>query len=299
MRLPPPLLPGARVALVSPAGPLRSSDELAVAIAQARSFGWEPVVGEHALAKRGYLAGGDTERLHDLNGAFRDASIDGIWCLRGGYGAMRLLDGIDVDAMRSRPRALIGYSDITALHTALSGPADVVTFHGPTARTQLSAFSRDSLERAVVRHRDPCGAATDATTLRPGRAEGRLVGGNLALLASLCGTPFAPDYTDAILFLEDIGEATYRIDRMLRQLALSGALVRLAGIVYGRFTDGTDPADESSCELLEILREAADLAAVPAISGAPVGHIDDQWTIPIGAMAELDADNCTLHVALS
>jgi len=299
MRLPPPLLPDARVALVSPAGPLRSSAELDVAIAQARTFGWEPVVGAHALAKHGYLAGSDADRLLDFNGALRDASIDGIWCLRGGYGAMRLLDGLDVDAMRRRPRTLIGYSDITALHTALGAPADVITFHGPTARSPLSSFSRDSLDRAVVQHADPCGTAFDAETLRGGRAEGRLVGGNLALLSALCGTPFAPDYTGAILVLEDIGEATYRIDRMLRQLALSGAFSKLAGIVYGRFTDGTDPADESSCQLSDILREAADLAGVPAISGAPVGHIDDQWTIPIGAMAELDADNCTLHVAFA
>jgi muramoyltetrapeptide carboxypeptidase len=135
--------------------------------------------------------------------------------------------------------------------------------------------------------------------MRPGRAEGRLVGGNLALLAALCGTRFAPDYTDAILIIEDISEHTYRIDRMLRQLRLSGALSRLAGIVYGRFTDGTDPADENSCDLDDVLREAADHAGVPTISGAPIGHIDDQWTVPIGAMAELDADNLALHVALA
>ncbi len=292
-------MPGARVALVSPSGPLHSGDELDVAIAQARSFGWDPMVGRHALAKYGYLAGRDAHRIDDLNAALADASIDGIWCLRGGYGAMRLLSDVDVDALRSRPRTLIGYSDITALHAALSGPAEVVTFHGPTARTPLSAFSRDSLERAVIQRTDPCGATPDATTMRAGRAQGRLVGGNLALLAALCGTPFAPDYSNAILVVEDIGEATYRIDRMLRQLVLSGAFAKLAGIVYGRFTDGTDPADESSCALTDILREAADIAGVPTISGAPVGHIDDQWTIPIGAMAELDADNCTLHVALS
>jgi muramoyltetrapeptide carboxypeptidase len=277
---------------------LRSRAELDAAIAQARELGWEPVVGEHALSKNGYLAGTDEERLHDLNAALADRKVDGIWCLRGGYGAMRLLDGVDVDAMRIRPRALIGYSDITALHAALGGVADVVTFHGPTARTPLTEFSRDSFERALITQRDPCGTATGATTVRAGRAEGRLVGGNLALLAALCGTRFAPDYTDAILVLEDVGEQTYRIDRMLRQLALNGALSRLAGIVYGRFTDGTDPADESSCELSEVLREAADLAGVPAISNAPIGHIDDQWTLPIGARAELDADTCSLHVTL-
>ena len=298
MRLPPPLSSGARVALIAPAGPLRSSAELDVATAQAISFGWEPVVGEHALARYGYLAGTDDERLRDLNAALADDSIDGIWCLRGGYGAMRILDRLDVEAMRRHPRALIGYSDITALHAAVSGPADVITFHGPTARSSLTGFSRDSLERAVVRQQDSCGVAADARMLQPGRARGRIVGGNLALLASLCGTRFAPDYTGAILILEDVGEATYRIDRMLRQLAMAGALSAIAGFVYGQFSEGTDPDDASSCALDDVLMEAARIGGVPAIAGAPIGHIDDQWTIPIGAMAELDADNQTLHIVL-
>jgi muramoyltetrapeptide carboxypeptidase len=298
MRLPPPLAAGARVALVAPAGPLRSAAELDIATEQARSFGWEPIVGQHALARQGYLAGSDTQRRHELNAALADDTIDGIWCLRGGYGAMRLLDGLDIAAMRKHPKALIGYSDITALHSALGGAANVVTFHGPTARSRLTEFSRDSLVRAVVAHRDPCGPAPEARMLRAGRAEGKLVGGNLALLASLCGTRYAPDYTDTILVLEDIGEPTYRIDRMLRQLALAGALARIAGIAYGHFTEGTDLADESSCSLDDVLREAADIAGVPAIAGIPFGHIDDQWTVPLGAMAELDADNRTLHVAL-
>jgi muramoyltetrapeptide carboxypeptidase len=299
MRLPPPLSSGARVALVAPSGPLRSSAELDIATAQARSFGWEAIVSEHALARQGYLAGSDEQRLRDVNAALANDAVDGIWCLRGGYGSMRILDGLDVGAIRRRPKALIGYSDITALHVALGEAARVVSFHGPTARSPLTEFSRNSLERAVVAQRDPCGAASDARTLRTGRAQGRLVGGNLAMLAALCGTRFAPDYTDAILILEDIGEPTYRIDRMLRQLALSGALGRLAGIAYGQFTDGTDPGDETSCKLDDVLREAADLAGVPAIAGIPLGHIDNQWTVPLGAMAELDADSQTLHVALA
>ena len=298
MRLPPPLSSGARVALIAPAGPLRSGAELDVATAQAVSFGWEAVVGEHALARHGYLAGTDDERLRDLNAALADDSIDGIWCLRGGYGATRILDGLDLDAMRRHPRALIGYSDITALHAAVSGPTDVITFHGPTARSSLTGFSRDSLERAVVRHQDSCGVAAAARVLRRGRVRGRIVGGNLALLASLCGTRFAPDYTGAILILEDVGEATYRIDRMLRQLAMAGALSAIAGFVYGQFSEGTDPDDASSCALDDVLTEAARIGGVPAIAGAPIGHIDDQWTIPIGAMAELDADNGTLHIVL-
>jgi muramoyltetrapeptide carboxypeptidase len=299
MRLPPALGPGARVALVAPAGPLRDSDELARSITHAESLGWEPVPGLHVLRRDGYLAGSDAERLLDLNAALQDDRIDGIWCVRGGYGAMRLLEELDVDAMRRHPKALIGYSDITALHTALGNAADVVTFHGPHAALPLSPFSRDSFERAVVAQRDPCGEATDARALRPGRAEGRLVGGNLSLLASLCGTRFAPDYTGTILVLEDIGEPTYRIDRMLCQLALTGALAGVAGIAYGQFSEGTDPDEASSRALDDVLREAADIAGVPAIAGIPLGHIDDQWTIPLGAIAELDADRRTLHVALA
>ena len=266
---------------------------------QARSFGWDPVMGEHATHRDGYLAGDDASRLHDLNAALRDDAIDGIWCLRGGYGAMRLLPLIDVDAMRRRPRVLIGYSDITALHAAIGGTSHVVTYHGPHAGTRLSPFSRTSMEHAVVARRESCGHAPGARTLRRGRAGGRLVGGNLALLASLSGTPFAPDYTGAILVLEDIGEPTYRIDRMLRQLVLSGALGRVAGIAFGSFTDGTDKDDASSRALDDVLGEAAELAGVPAIAGIPVGHIDDQWTLPLGATAELDADGCSLHVALA
>ena len=262
-------------------------------------MGWVPVVGGNALAVHGYLAGTDEQRVWDLNGALADDTIDGIWCLRGGYGAMRLLGRLDVDALRRRPKAIIGYSDITALHAALGSSANLVTFHGPTARTHMSEFSRRSLDRAVVQGREPCGHAPTARTLRAGRVEGRLVGGNLALLAALIGTPYAPDFADAILVLEDVGEATYRIDRMLRQLVLSGALARVAGLAFGQFTGGTDPHDPTSRPLDDVLAEAAELAGVPAISGIPLGHIDDQWTVPLGAMAELDAVACTLHVALA
>jgi muramoyltetrapeptide carboxypeptidase len=296
--LPPPLAPGARVALVAPAGPLRNSGELTAALAHARALGWEPVVGAHALARAGYLAGTDAERLDDLNTALRDDAIDAVWCLRGGYGVLRLLDGVDYSALRRRPRVILGYSDITALHAAIGQRSELVTFHGPTARGALTPFTRDSLERAVVAQTEPCGRATGARTLRGGRAAGRLVGGNLSLLTALSGTPYAPDYRGAILVLEDVGEATYRIDRMLTHLRLSGALSQVAGIALGHFTDGTDPQDASSRPLDDVLREAADVAGVPAVAGIPIGHIDDQWTIPLGAHAELDADSCTLNVAL-
>lgn len=296
MRLPSPLSKGARVALVAPAGPLRGEQELHAAIEHATSLGWEPVVAPHALARDGYLAGSDEQRAHDLNTALRDDDVDGIWCLRGGYGAMRILPALDYDAMRRNPRPLLGYSDITALHCAVNARSGVVSYHGPTARGALTEFSRDSLLRAVMEQVDPCGHAPLAHTLRGGRAAGRLVGGNLALLAALAGTPYAPDYDGAILVLEDVGEATYRIDRMLQQLRLSGALDRLAGIAFGQFTESTDALDADLRPLDDVLREAADVAGVPALAGIPLGHVGDQWTVPLGARAELDADAHTLHV---
>ena len=299
MRLPPAPPAGARVALVAPAGPLRGEEDLSRAEQNVRSFGWEPIAAPHALARLGYLAGSDAERLADINRAFADESVEAVWCIRGGYGVARLLDQIDYAALRRRPKPLIGYSDITALHAAVGARCEIVTYHGPTARAVLSPFSRASLERALTQRGEPCGVAPAAETLFSGRARGRLTGGNLALLCALAGTPYAPDYQDAILVLEDVNEPIYRIDRMLTQLRLSGALERCAGLVFGAFTDVPTGAPEESGgarTLNEVLSEMAERTGIPCISGAPVGHIEDQWTLPLGANSELDADSRTLTV---
>jgi muramoyltetrapeptide carboxypeptidase len=300
-RVPPPLAPGARVALVAPAGPLAGADDLARAEANARALGWEPVVGPHALAHTAYFAGSDTERLADLNAALADPRVDGIWCLRGGYGAMRILPGVDWDALARRPRPLVGYSDVTALHAAAAARVPgLVTFHGPTARAALTPFSRASLERALTHAGDPCGAAPGAEVLRAGTAAGPLAGGNLALLAALAGTPYLPPLRGAVVVLEDVNEATYRIDRMLRTLLLAGALDGCAALVAGRFTNCPEPCDDDGRRTLaEVLREAGDALGVPTVLGVPVGHVPDQWTLPLGARAELHAagDGVRLDVA--
>jgi muramoyltetrapeptide carboxypeptidase len=295
LEMPPPLRAGARVALVAPAGPLGGPAEVALAEENARSLGWEPVVGRFALARAGYFAGTDDERLTDLRDALTDPTIDGIWCLRGGYGAMRLLPRLDRDLLRQRPRVLLGYSDITALHAAWQG-AGVVSYHGPTARAELSPFSRASLERAVVSGEEPAGEAPDATCIVPGRAEGRLAGGNLALVASLAGTPWAVSFRDAIAVLEDVHEATYRVDRMLVQLRLAGAFDGCRGIMFGHCTDCPDTGDDGRRTLLDLLTELGRSLNVPTVMGVPVGHIPDQWTLPLGATATLDAGAHTLHV---
>lgn len=291
-----PLAHGASVALIAPAGPLQKPDELPRAENNTRTLGWRPVVADHATARMGYLAGNDRTRVDDINRALRDSNIDAVWCLRGGYGVMRILDAIDYDALSAAPKAIIGYSDITALHTAIQRKCKLVTYHGPTAREVMSDFSRDSLARAVVDQTDSCGSAHGARELRAGAAEGRLVGGNLSVLASLAGTPYAPDYDDGILILEDVGEPVYRIDRMLRQLLLTGALARLRGIAFGDCTNCREDAGGGGRPLDEVIREFADALGVPCLAGIPVGHIADQWTIPLSASARLDTASRTLTV---
>jgi muramoyltetrapeptide carboxypeptidase len=295
-RFPPTLGAGARVALVAPSGPLRDASDLERAKSNVRALGWEPLVGEHVLERHGYLAGTDEHRLADLNRFGTDDSIDAVWCLRGGYGAARLLDGIDYDGWSRRARALIGYSDITALHAAIGQRANIVTYHGPTARAELTAFTQSSFADVMALGDDGmCRVQHDTIrTLLPGTATGRLVGGNLALVVSLLGTPYAWDLDGAILVLEDVSEQVYRIDRMLTQIRHSGA--RLAGLVFGGFTDIPHDTITGERPLGDVLAEFADDFGVPCVSGFPIGHVPDHVTLPLGALASLDADARTLLI---
>jgi muramoyltetrapeptide carboxypeptidase len=295
-RAPPPLAPGARVALVAPAGPLGGRDDLDRAIANVRDLGWEPVVATHALARTGYFAGDDDARAADLNSALRDTRIDAVWCLRGGYGAIRILDRIDWSVLRGHGKPVLGYSDVTAVHGAIARQAGLVSYHAPTARTTLSAFSRASLERAVMRGEDSCGVATRARVLRPGRAMGRLEGGNLAVFAALIGTPYLPSLDGAILVLEDVNEAVYRIDRMFAQLRLSGTLHGVRAIVFGECVNCPEESDDGARRLDDVLLELAETLRVPCLAGVPVGHVSEQWTVPLGALAEVDAEGRALRV---
>ena len=209
---------------------------------------------------------------------------------------MRILSDIDFEALSRAPKAIIGYSDITALHAAVQGRCGLVTYHGPHSREALTDFSRDSLRRAVVEQTDSCGVAPEAREINSGVAEGRLAGGNLAILAALCGTPFAPDLSEGIVLLEDIDEPVYRIDRMLQQLKLAGALNGCRAIVFGQCVKCPDDAGGGGRPFDEVLGEIAQSLGVPCLAGIPVGHIAEQWTIPLGAMAKLDTSERSLTV---
>ena len=301
---PPRLAPGHRISLIAPAGPLLERDDLTRAEELCRALGYEPVVGRNAYSRHGYCAGTDEERLADLNRALQDSSIDAIWCIRGGYGSLRLLDQVDYSALARRPKALIGFSDVTALLNAVTRLTGVVTFHGPVARAGMPPFSRTHFDR-VLTSAAPAGRlgritqATDLlvpqenriVTLTGGVAEGPLAGGNLTLLQCLIGTPYFPELAGTILFLEDVGEDLYRIDRMLAHLRLIGALRRLAGVVVGRFTEMKRSGGDGALGFDEVLTGYFGPLGIPVAYGFPVGHIEAQWTLPLGIRARLDADS--------
>ena len=242
------------------------------------------------------------DRLADLNQAIADPSIDAIWCIRGGYGVTRILDRVAFQPLRDRPKAIVGYSDITALLLAAVRHAGLVTFHGPTARAPMPVFSRFHFERVLAgaepagrlgRLPEPAGVLVPKEnrilTLRPGVAEGPLMGGNLSLLQCLVGTPHWPGLDGAILFLEDVGEDLYRVDRMLAHLRAAGVLAGLAGVAVGRFTQLQRHMSDGAFGFDEVLATYFEPLGVPVAFGFPVGHIDDQWTLPLGVRARLDA----------
>jgi len=299
---PPRLASGARVAIVAPSGPCLEQDDVTRSLELCRALGLDAVFGAHVRDRLGYLAGSDADRLSDLNAALRDPAIDAVWCIRGGYGMTRILDEVDFEALRRHPKAIIGFSDITALLHAAHGETGVVTFHGPTARHPMPEFSLRHFDE-VLRNAEPAGRlerlappagvlaprTNRIVTLCPGVAEGPLLGGNLSLLQCLIGTKYFPDFSGAILFLEDVGEALYRVDRMLAHLRAVGAFTHLAGVLVGRFTEMRRETGDGAFGFDEVLEQYFGPLGVPVAYGFPVGHIDEQWTLPLGVRARFDA----------
>lgn len=286
--------------LVSPSGPTRP-ERVARGVELLTGWGLRPVLAPNAYARRGYLAGEDKLRAADLNAAFADPEVRGVLCTRGGYGAQRVVDAIDMTAVRRDPKVVAGFSDITALQLALWRGARLATVHGPgvawlDARTPpVSAESmRGALmttEPVVVKRSE---AEETAPVLVPGTATGVLLGGNLSLIASSVGTPDMPDLTGAILLVEDVQEAPYRVDRMLTHLRRAGVLAGLAGVAVGQFTDC---ADDWAVGVSEVLADRLGDLGVPVLGGLPVGHGVGQLTVPVGTPATLDATAGILTVS--
>ena len=300
---PPRLAPGDTVALVCPASPPETRRLLLQGRRRLEQLGLRVLVGSHALSERGYLAGSDRERLHDLEAGFRDPRVKAIFCARGGYGASRLLASFDVALARRHPKALVGFSDITILHLALQ-KAGVVSFWGPMPCTSLgwSQFSVRSLGRVLTSGhaagRVPFSRDHRAKTLRPGVGRGRLTGGTLSLLTASLGTPYEVETRGRIVFLEDVGEEPYRVDRMLTQLVGAGKLADAAGVALGIFT-GTEVRNSpggSSLTMRQVFADHLVPLRVPILANVAVGHVPDQVTLPYGIEAVLNARARTLEL---
>ncbi|KAB0492681.1 S66 peptidase family protein [Pseudomonas vancouverensis] len=290
---PVPALPSeGLIGVIAPAGPAPLDTDKAVQWMRARGYALKVFPGVYE--KDGYLAGSDEVRLGDLHAAFADKEVDAIICLRGGYGTPRLLDRIDFQLLRDNAKPFIGYSDITAVHLAISRYAGFVTFHGPLLNADILGDRQPPTEasffnmlRGQVRAGTalPHPVAYPLTTIEPGIAHGRLLGGNLSMIAATMGTPYEIEAEGGILFIEDINEPLYRIDRLLTHLRLAGTLNKLRGVLVG------DVAGVEKTALERLLKQTFAPLRIPVLSGWRSGHCDPNLTLPLGALVRLDAGN--------
>lgn len=301
---------GDTVGIVAPSGITWDEFDLQLSIESLNALGLGAKIFPHAMDRFGYLAGTDEDRARDLMDAFQDPDVDAIFCLRGGWGAARILDYLDFDIIEANPKILIGYSDITALHAAIAAKTRMISYLGPNAGSSWRLYEADTVKGLLFdgKKLEYKSLTKNNGTLVPrinrprtvvgGKADGYLVGGNLTVFSSLVGTPYFPDLAGCILCLEDIGEKIYRVDRMLTQLALGGHFKNLKAVALGGFTDcGPDENEPYGGFLLgEVFEHHFAGLGIPVFRGAQYGHIKDNATLPLGAKARVDADACTIKL---
>ena len=293
------LQPGDTIGILAPAGNT-DIDSLGDAVKYLKSLGYKVKVAPTCRAVYGYFAGTDVMRAADVNNYFKDDEVDAILCLRGGYGSARILDKLDYEAIRQHPKLFIGYSDITAMHTALEQNSHLVTFHGPMLtsfkkKESEMDYTRDNFAKTINGSLYPGEIAMPEgmalQSIQPGKAEGKLIGGNLCVLTSLLGTPYELKGDGGILLIEDVGEDTYKVDRMLQQLWQNGLLLRVNGVVVGEFLGAEDDYEEGEFHLDEVLTYYAKLSGKPWLKGVPVGHGKDNLCLPLGSRAVMEAND--------
>ncbi len=302
---------GSTIGIVAPASGV-SNGEVSGAVATLSRLGFKVKTGKHLSRGFGYLAASDEKRAEEFMKFIRDPEIDCLMAVRGGYGVMRILPMLDFEAIRANPKIIIGYSDITALVNAVYQKSGLIAFHGPVATSSFDEYTLNSFRRTLMGPPAPAGEFVEseeyngssfgearASTIVPGKATGRLVGGNLSLVSDVMGTPYEIDMAGKILFLEEIAEEPYRVDRMLTQLALSGQLGRCAGIALGRFRKCEAPRRggefQVSLSLEQVIRNTVEPLGVPTVYGLSIGHIGiSKLTVPVGGLATLDAEAKTI-----
>jgi muramoyltetrapeptide carboxypeptidase len=301
---------GDTVGIIAPASASSRLDAAERSAAALEKLGFKPRLAAHLRQRLGFLAGTDEERAADVMSLFADPEVKAIICLRGGYGSARLLPLLDFAVIRQNPKILVGYSDITSLHCALNGKANLVSFHAPMldaalANPDLPAFTLQSLLKTVMEPvpAGPLGAGCEpksAVTLRGGRASGELIGGNLSVLVTTLGTPWQPSFAGKILFIEDVDEAPYRYDRMLTHLLNAGVLQQVAGVAVGFNSQCHDPkaaeAKEYRQTLEDVLADRLGRLTVPVVRDLPFGHVALNATLPVGIQATLEGDAAELVI---
>jgi len=305
------LRPGDAVGLVAPATATFQSVELEIARESLEGLGLRVKVGDHIMDRYGSLGGQDKDRAADVNRFFADPEVKAVLPARGGWGTSRLLPLLDYDTIRRNPKILMGYSDITALLNGIHARTGLVTFHGPNAGGRWDQYSVDLVKRVLfdgeaVTFDNPT-ETNDRNvltqidnrirTITPGIATGRLLGGNLTVLTAILGSPYVPDFTNAILFLEDVGEDWYRVDRMMTSLGLAGILRKVRGVIFGTCSECGPGEGFASFTPEEIFADHLAPLGVPAWHGAMIGHGQPQWTLPVGATVTVDATRGTVTMA--
>jgi muramoyltetrapeptide carboxypeptidase len=298
--LPPRLKKGDLIGLVTP-GSSVTEEQLTACVTQLEEMGFRTTYKDSVLSEYGYFAGKDQERADELMEMFSRDDVDGIWCVRGGYGSIRILDLLDYEQIRKHPKVFIGYSDITALTTSIYQETGLVTFHGPVGTSDFNRFTTKSLQKVLL---DPAvsykfpykrekgtrdNPEFDRYTLSGGTAEGLLTGGNISVLDSMIGTRFEPNFENRIAYLEEIGEKTYRVDKMVYHLLSGTNLKQAAGIVMGVFGD-CNINEEPTLSLKVALDDLLIPLGIPVSYGLSFGHIKRMLTIPSGIRAVLDAN---------
>ena len=304
----PRLKPGDTVALINPSGAVYEAEPYGIAIESLQALGFKVREAPNLRARHGHLAGSDRQRADDVNAMFADPGVHGILAMSGGSGGNRMRPLVDYDAIRRNPKVLGGFSDLTALINAVHAKTGLVTFHGPLGTSEWNAFSVEHFKRTLmaaealtlanVRADDDALVPRSGriATIRAGIARGPLVGGNLAVLSSMAGSPYWPSFKGAILVLEDTNEFIYRIDRMLSTLKIAGVLDQLAGVVLGAFTNCEPGNGYGTLTLDEVFDDYVKPLGIPAWRGAQFGHIRKKWTLPIGLPVEIDAGAGTLRL---
>jgi muramoyltetrapeptide carboxypeptidase len=305
------LQPGDVVGLITPATEVPDPDRLALAARTIDYFKLRMKKGRSVGRRFGTYRESVAARLDDLHTMFRDPEVKAIFCIRGGYASAHLLDSIDYDLIRRNPKIFIGYSDITAMHLAINRFARLITFHGPIVLSRFTDYTQQHFRKALF-ETAPIGMVTNPAesnqlrpahalrTIRPGTATGQLIGGNLSLISTTLGTPYEIDTRGRILFLEDVEEQAYTVDRMLTQLRLAGKLSQAAGVIWGECQDCGPRAYQPSLVIPFSVGEVVDNLLgdlkVPVLSGLTIGHTNDQLTLPLGVKATLDATAGTLEI---